>query len=170
MKAPAWIRLAAVGAFSILLAGTMAAYAASNTVPSTRMDHESYAITANGLKPSACASLNLTSIISGSGTLNGNSGANLILASAGTDTLNGAGGADCLVAGAGNDTLNGGAAADILLGGDGNDNLAGNNGNDRLYGEGGHDALDGGAGGNDTCDGGSGTDTAVRCETTLGVP
>jgi Ca2+-binding RTX toxin-like protein len=70
----------------------MAAYAAANTVPSTRMGVVNSNITANALKPSACASLNLTRIVSGSGTLNGTAGSDLILASAGTDTLNGAGG------------------------------------------------------------------------------
>jgi Ca2+-binding RTX toxin-like protein len=163
------VRLAILGALSILLAGTMAAYATANTVPQTRMDLDTVAINANALKPSACSALNLANIVTGSGTLNGSGVNDLILASAGVDTLNGAGGTDCLVAGSGNDTLSGGAGADILLGGDGDDNLLGNGGVDTLYGEGGNDSLYGGAG-NDTCDGGSGTDTATNCETSVNIP
>ena len=169
MKRGGWIRLAGLGSLSILLAGTMAAYATANTVPQTRMDLVTAAINANALKPPQCAALNLANIVSGSGTLNGGGGNDLILASAGADTLNGAGGTDCLVAGSGADTLNGGAGTDILLGGDGNDNLLGNGGADILYGEGGDDSLNGGTG-NDTCDGGSGTDTANNCETLLNIP
>jgi Ca2+-binding RTX toxin-like protein len=169
MKPSGWIRLAGLGSLSILLAGTMAAYATANTVPQTRMDLDTVAINANALKPSACSALNLSNIVTGSGTLNGSGVNDLILASAGVDTLNGAGGADCLVAGSGADSLSGGAGTDILLGGDGNDNLLGNGGADRLYGEGGDDSLNGGAG-NDTCDGGSGTDTATNCETPVNIP
>ena len=169
MKRRGWIRLASLGSLSILLAGTMAAYAASNTVPATRMDEDILSITANDLKPSECATLNLTNIVSGSGTLTGTAGADLILASAGADTLSGGGSADCLVAGSGADTLSGDGGTDILLGGDGNDNLAGGGGGDTLYGEAGDDSLDGG-GGNDTCDGGSGTDTATNCETLVNIP
>ena len=169
MRRLAGIRWAALGALSILLAGSMAAYAASNTVPSTRLDLDTLTINANALKPSACSALNLANIVSGSGTLNGSGVNDLILASAGVDTLNGGAGADCLVAGSGADTLSGGAGTDILLGGDGNDNLLGNNGADVLYGEGGDDVLNGG-GGSDSCDGGSGTDTATNCETLLNIP
>ena len=169
MKRRAWIRLASLGCLSLLLAGTMAAYATTNTVPQTRMDLDTAAINANALKPSQCAALNLTSIVSGSGTVNGTNGNDLILGSAGVDTLNGANGPDCLMAGSGADTLNGGAGTDILLGGDGNDNLLGNAANDTLYGEGGNDTLNGGAA-TDVCDGGSGTDTATNCETVVGVP
>lgn len=169
MKRRGWIRLAGLGSLSILLAGTMAAYATSNTVPSTRLDLDTQAITANALKPSACAALNLANIVTGSGTVNGTNGSDLVLASAGNDTLTGRGGADCLVAGSGNDTLTGSAGIDILLGGDGNDNLLGSGGADVLYGEGGDDSLNGGAG-NDTCDGGSGTDTGTNCETQLNIP
>jgi Ca2+-binding RTX toxin-like protein len=169
VRRPGWIRLPALVFLAILLAGTMAAYAATNTVPSTRLDLDTQAITANALKPSACAALNLANIVTGSGTINGTIANDLILASAGNDTLNGGGGADCLVAGSGADTLSGGAGTDILLGGDGNDNLLGNGGADTLYGEAGNDSLNGGVG-TDLCNGGSGTDTAANCETQVNIP
>jgi len=163
------LRISLLVCLGILIAGTVAAYAATNTVPSTRLDQNTFSITANALKPSECAALNLATIVSGSGTLNGTNGNDLILASAGADTLNGSAGADCLVAGSGDDTLDGGASGDVLLGADGNDNLSGSGGGDTLYGEAGDDALDGG-GGNDTCDGGSGTDSGTNCETQLNIP
>jgi Ca2+-binding RTX toxin-like protein len=163
------LRIGALVGLGLLLAGAMAAYAAANTVPSTRLGVDTRAINANALKPPECAALNLSNIVSGSGTLNGGNGNDLILASAGVDTLNGSPGADCLVAGSGADTLNGDAGADILLGGDGNDNLSGGGGGDTLYGEAGDDALDGG-GGNDVCDGGAGTDTGNNCETQVNIP
>ena len=164
-----WLRLSVLVGLGILIAGSMAAYAAANTVPDTRLDLDTISITANDLKPSECASLNLTNIVSGSGTLNGTNANDLILASAGADTLGGGAAADCLVAGSGNDVLNGGAGADVLLAGDGDDDLSGSGGNDTLYGEGGNDTLDGG-GGTDTCDGGSGTDTGTNCETQVNIP
>jgi len=164
-----WLRMGALVSLGIVIAGSMAAYAATNTVPSTSLDLDTLTINANALKPSACSALNLTNIVTGSGTLNGTSGNDLILASAGDDTLNGGAGTDCLVAGSGVDTLTGNAGVDILLGGDGNDNLLGSAGNDVLYGEGGDDSLNGGAN-NDTCDGGSGTDTATNCETEVNIP
>ena len=165
----AWLRLSALLGLALLIAGAVAAYAATNTVPSTRLDLDNLNITANDLKPSACASLNLSNIVSGSGTLNGSNGNDLILASAGNDTLNGRAGADCLVAGSGADTLDGGAGGDVLLAGDGNDNLSGSAADDTLYGEAGDDALDGGAG-SDTCDGGSGSDSGANCETQVNIP
>jgi len=164
-----WLPSLGLVLLAMVLAGTMAAFAAANTVPQTRLDQVNSDITANALKPSACASINLANIVTGSGTLNGTGANDLVLASAGNDTLNGVGGADCLMAGSGVDILNGGAGADVLLGGDDNDDLLGNAGADRLYGEAGDDTLNGGTG-NDTCDGGPGTDTAANCETLVNIP
>ena len=50
---------------SLILLGVMNAFAATNTVPSTRLDDDSIPITANALKPSDCSSLNLTNIVVG---------------------------------------------------------------------------------------------------------
>jgi Ca2+-binding RTX toxin-like protein len=169
MRGRAWIRLTILGGLSILLAGTMAAYAAANTVPATRLGQQSIAITANALKPSACASLNLANIVTGSGTINGTNQNDLVLGSGGDDDMTGRGGTDCLMGGSGADTLTGSNGVDILLGGDGDDDLLGSGGNDTLYGEAGNDTLNGGAG-TDVCDGGGGTDTATNCETITNVP
>jgi Ca2+-binding RTX toxin-like protein len=137
---------------SILLAGTMAAYAAANTVPPTRMDEDDLAVSANDLKPSACAGLNLTNTVVGSGSIDGTAASDLILGSAGADTLRGRQGNDC------------------ILGGDGGDSLQGDQGGDVLLAGGGDDALIGGAG-TDVCDGESGIDTGhPTCETQVDIP
>lgn len=46
----------------MIIASITSAVAASNTVPPTRLSDTSQSITANNLKPPACAGLNLTSI------------------------------------------------------------------------------------------------------------
>lgn len=84
-----------------------------------------------------------------SNTLNGTSGADVMIGRAGNDTLNGGDGADALYGGSGIDTLNGGSGNDLLVGGTGNDTLNGGAGDDTLIGGTGTDTLIGGAG-NDT--------------------
>lgn len=133
----------------LVLLGLMTAFAATNTVPSTRLDDDTLPITANDLKPSDCNSLNLTTIVvAGSGT----AGNDLILGTAGNDNLRGGDGDDCIVGGGGNDTLQGQRNNDILLGQDGDDSLRGNQDMD-------------------VCDGGPGTDLGhVSCETEIDIP
>ena len=94
------------------------------------------------------------------------SGSDSILGSAGDDVLSGEGGSDRLSGGAGDDALSGGTGSDRLYGGSGNDALSGGEGRDRLDGGSGDDALSGGTGsdrlsggsGNDMLSGGSGSD------------
>lgn len=90
---------------------------AANGVPTTKTDDNSVAITANDLKPAACASLNLTTVITGSGTINGTAGNDLITGSAGNDNISGNGGNDCILGGNGKDTLNGGTGTDVCIAG-----------------------------------------------------
>lgn len=99
----------------------MTAVAATNTIPSTRIDTQAISFNINHLKPSACAGLSLAITISGSGTITGTAGNDLILGSPGTDTMDGLGGNDCLVGGGGDDVLTGGEGTDVCLGGPGND-------------------------------------------------
>ena len=142
-------------ALVVLAAGTLAAFAASNTVPSTHADDRSIAITANTLKPALCASLNLTAIVVGSGRFDGDSSNELILGSAGADTIRGRQGTDCILGGGGDDDIQGNQEEDVLLAGTGDDQLDGGNGP---------------PGETDTCDGGAGTDTFTECEVTLNDP
>jgi len=69
-------------------------------------------------------------------------------------------GADGILGMGGGDTLGGGKGDDALCGGSGADTLGGGAGNDKLAG-----GAD-----NEVCKGATGTDTAVQCETKLGIP
>jgi hemolysin type calcium-binding protein len=88
----------------------------------------------------------------------------------GTQTINGTPGPDVIVGGSGIDTINGLGGEDRICGRAGNDILNGDGDDDRIFGESGNDKMDGGAGANNFCNGGSGTDTATNCQTTVSVP
>jgi Ca2+-binding RTX toxin-like protein len=134
---------------AMILLSVVGAVAASNTVPFTRLDQDTFTITANDLKPSECSSLNLTTIVVGGNGTNGN---DLILGSAGNNTIRADDGDDCIVGGGGDDTLQGQRGNDIILGEDGNDSLRGNQDTD-------------------VCDGGPGTDSGhPSCETEIDIP
>jgi len=149
VRAPRLLPMLPLLLTSLIILGVMNAFAATNTVPSSRLDDNSIAITANDLKPSDCSSLNLTNIdTTGSGT----AANDLVLGTAGDDSLQGSDGDDCIVGGGGNDTLQGGKGNDILLGQDGDDSLRGNQDTD-------------------ICDGGNGTDSGhPSCETEINIP
>ncbi len=134
---------------SLVILGVLNAVAATNTIPSKRLDDDSFSITANDLKPSECNSLNLTTIVVAG---NGTTGNDLILGTSSDDNLNGDDGDDCIVGGGGNDALQGQKGNDIVLGQDGDDTLRGNQDTD-------------------ICDGGSGTDTGhPSCEIEIDIP
>lgn len=117
MKIRFVLQIMTFGLLALILISVVTAIAATNTVPSTRLDNETKLITSNDLKPSSCASLDLRNIISGSGTITGTVGNDLILGSTGDDTISGLGGDDCILAGDGNDTINGDDGNDICNGG-----------------------------------------------------
>ncbi|MBL8049981.1 MAG: hypothetical protein JNM46_02055 [Anaerolineales bacterium] len=105
----------------LVIITTLTAIAATNTVPATRIGSEAIAFQINHLRPSACAGLSLTTLITASGTITGTAGNDLILASSGADTIDGLGGNDCIVGGGGDDNINGGDGSDVCIGGSGND-------------------------------------------------
>jgi len=149
MKPSRLFRFAGIFLFALIAVNVASAFAAANSVPATRLDDDAFPITANDLKPSECAALNLTNIVVGG---NGTAGNDLILGTAGNDTLRGGNGDDCIVGGGGNDRLDGQRGNDILLGQDGNDRLRGSQDTD-------------------ICDGGAGTDTGHNsCETEINIP
>lgn len=119
------MRLAVFGALVFIVITSLTAIAAANTIPSTRVDAQSVSYQIAHLRPSECAGLTLTNLVSGSGALTGTEGDDLILGSAGADSLDGLGGSDCLVGGGGDDTLTGGDGSDACLGGDGSDIFSG---------------------------------------------
>jgi|Deesub1362A_J573_1020465.scaffolds.fasta_scaffold00787_4 Ca2+-binding RTX toxin-like protein len=145
-------RLLAMLLLALVLSTITWAIAASNTVPLSYADDDSFPVTANDLKPSDCASLNLAAVVSGSGFVFGTSANELILGSSGADLIFAGGGDDCVMGGGGADFIFGGSGDDVLLGMAGNDYLSGD-------------------GGTDICNGGSGVDSAsTSCETLISVP
>lgn len=108
-------------AIAIVLTFAATAQTAANTVPGTKVEDDIRSVAPNDLKPIECVAISLTAKLSGAGTINGTSAAELITGSAGVDTISGSGGNDCLVGGNGNDSLNGGAGTDVCIGGAGTD-------------------------------------------------
>ncbi len=136
----------------LLGAGAVAAYATGNTVPASNADDNTIPITANALRPAACAALNLTNVVVGSGAFDGTVGNDLILGSPGNDSIRGRQGTDCILAGDGADSIQGNQGGDVILAGNGDDALTGDQGTD-------------------VCDGEGGTDTGdPSCETSLNIP
>jgi len=148
------MRMVAAMLASLAVLGAVTALAAANSVPATRVGQSNHPVTVQQLAPSECSGIasGLTSLVVGSGNIDGGNASSLILGSAGNDLIRARQGNDCVV------------------GGGGDDDLRGNQGNDVLLGGGGNDSLDGGNGANDWCYGDSGTDTQTRCETVFGVP
>jgi Ca2+-binding RTX toxin-like protein len=117
MKIHFIFQLVIFGLVMMVLIGISTAIAATNTVPSTRLDNQIKTITANDVKPFFCASLNLQNIIVGSGIITGTSGNDLILGSTNNDTINGQDGTDCILGGGGGDTISGENGSDVCDGG-----------------------------------------------------
>ena len=149
MRPSRLLRFAGIFLIALITVNAASAFAAANSVPASRLDDDSFSITANDLKPAECAALNLTSIVVAG---NGTAGNDLILGTAGNDNLRGSDGDDCIVGGGGDDSLDGQKDNDILLGQDGNDSLRGSQDTD-------------------ICDGGAGTDSGHKsCETEFNIP
>ena len=93
----------------------------ANTVADTKAVDDTRTTGANDLKPTQCASVTLTAVVSGSGTVNGTAANELITGATGADSINGGGGNDCVLGGDGDDDINGGGGTDICIGGGGTD-------------------------------------------------
>ena len=105
------------GMFAVVVMTSMTAIAAANTVPPSQVDDQSVSYNVNHLKPSACSGIVLSNLVTGSSTLTGTIGNDLIIASSGADVIDGAGGNDCILGGGGADTITGGDGSDVCLGG-----------------------------------------------------
>jgi Ca2+-binding RTX toxin-like protein len=121
MRIGRFFKFFAFGSITLILVSIVSAFAAGIIVPNTNVGAKSIPVYANDIKPSACASLNLTNIISGSGILLGTAGNDLIIGSTGIDIIDGLGGDDCILGGDGDDTITGGVGNDVCLGGAGTD-------------------------------------------------
>jgi len=121
------VRLAWLELVTLLVASLIAAAAAANSVPATRMGSSTRPITVNDVKPSQCAAITLVNIVTcGAGNCNGTAQGDLILGSANVNNINARGGNDCILGGGGNDAINGGPGnGDVCIGGPGTDTFAG---------------------------------------------
>lgn len=115
------LRLAWLELVTLLVASLIAAAAAANSVPATRMGRSTRPITINDVKPTECAAIALVNLVTCSGgNCNGTNQADLILGSANVDNINARGGLDCVLGGGGNDAINGGPGnGDVCIGGPG---------------------------------------------------
>lgn len=116
-----FLRVVGLGLIALLVVTAVTAIAATNTVPSTRMVNASISFNMNYLKPSACAGITVSSVVTGSANINGTAGNDLILGSSSGDTITDLAGDNCILGGGGDDIITGGPGSDVCLGGPGND-------------------------------------------------
>lgn len=116
--------LIAFGSLTLILFSVVTAVAATNTIPATTLDYRVIFIGLNEIKPSSCAGIYVSNLITGSGVITGTNGNDLILASSGVDVIDGSGGNDCILGGSGDDILTGNDGFDVCLGGSGTDVFA----------------------------------------------
>lgn len=117
---PIFSRYVILSLIALIVFSVLNAAAAGISVPSTRLAELSSAITANSLKPPACAGLNLSSILvcpAGGGNCDGTDASELILGSATIDNISGGKGDDCILGGGGIDAIRGDQDTDICIGG-----------------------------------------------------
>ncbi len=119
MKLPNPIHLVVLGLATLILISVFTAFSAGIVVTSPNVGAHSSSVMANDVKPDACMGLNLVNIVSGTGTVTGTSGNDLIVGSASADTIDGLGGDDCILGGGGNDSIDGNTGTDVCLGGSG---------------------------------------------------
>lgn len=114
-----WLRPLLLLAALLVLASVATGLAAGNSVPATRADQSTRSIGPDDLKPAECSGITLTNLVTGSVTVTGTSGNDLILGSALIDTMSGLGGDDCILGGDLVDVINGGSGNDVCIGGPG---------------------------------------------------
>jgi Ca2+-binding RTX toxin-like protein len=113
----------ALAALALAALPTTTALSAGSAVPGSLVTRYQVAITADRLKPAACAGITLTAVRAG---VTGTNSAELLLGTAGADTMSARGGTDCVLGGGGTDSINCGAGTDIALGGPGTDTFNSN--------------------------------------------
>jgi Ca2+-binding RTX toxin-like protein len=121
MRMPTPLQLAMLGLLTLIVVSATSAFAAGVSLPASNVGLQSVPVTADSIKPAACAGLYLTNIVSGSGALIGTVGNDLIIGGGGADTIDGLGGDDCILGGSGDDLITGGDGTDVCIGGPGTD-------------------------------------------------
>jgi Ca2+-binding RTX toxin-like protein len=115
------IRVARALAAFALIAAVGAVLTSTNVLPPTAIGQDGQPVTADALKPGACAGLALSGVVSGSGTVSGGGAGELVVGGPGADAITALGGDDCVMGGAGDDEIDGGPGADVCIGGPGTD-------------------------------------------------
>ncbi len=135
-----------LGIFTLVVISVFNAVAASNTVPVTHADKDSFGLGVTEVTPPQCAGMGLTNIVDVGAGQSGTAANDLILGTAGDDLLiEGGAGNDCILGGGGNDRrriffffwiwgLDGGEGNDVIIGGPGTDVCRGGGGADTFYG------------------------------------
>lgn len=98
---------------------------ATTTVPPSKLGSIVRTAPPNDLKPVDCAAITVVWLLARTGTVQGTSQAELILAGPGVDIIDGSAGDDCILAGGGADIIDGGAGYDVCIGGPGIDTYVG---------------------------------------------
>ena len=124
MKPRTVFRIVLLGLILLVVVSVATAFAAGIITEASNVGVQSVAVSADKIKPAACSALTLTTIVSGSGTITGTTGNDLILGSSGNDTIDGLGGDDCIIGGAGDDTIDGNDGTDVCIGGPGTDSFS----------------------------------------------
>ena len=114
---------AALSALAIALLPVNGVLGAGTTIPDSNVTRYVTAITANTIKPVACAGITLTTVRVGTV---GTDGADLLLGSAAANSMSARGGNDCVLGGGGNDSINCGGGIDVAVGGPGTDTFNAN--------------------------------------------
>lgn len=119
-----WFGRALLVLASAILLGGLTGLAASSTLPPTRGNDTSYAVTPDTLKPTECNGITLTALqASDAATITGAATNELLLGGPANQDIDGSGGDDCVLGGGGDDTLQGNAGTDVCLGGPGTDSF-----------------------------------------------
>lgn len=99
MMLRACVRLALLASPALLLLGLVAASAAANQVPGSRLGAATHSVTLSDLKAAECVGQNDSQPIAGTGTVSGDVGDGLILRGSDAATRSGEGGDDCIAGG-----------------------------------------------------------------------
>lgn len=115
-----FLRLAYIVMAGVILFSMIFAIAANNVVPVTYLTDRSRIVTANDLKPPACAAINLTAIYycpTLGGACNGTDASELIIGSTADDDIDSGKGDDCILGGGGANKIKGEQGTDVCIGG-----------------------------------------------------
>jgi hypothetical protein len=121
MKIRTVFQITLIGVLVLIVVSMATALAAGIEIESNNAGISSIPVDAEDIKPPACSAIQLDNIVSGTGTIDGTEGNDLIVGSPGADTINALGGNDCVLGGSGDDQISGGDGTDVCIGSSGTD-------------------------------------------------